>query len=61
MRTNLAPNGALCLHPYLWGVIHEYSYKHALENNHKCCFIVTWLKLEEHTLLLYIEWANTVY
>ena len=40
MRTNFALNGALCLHPYLRGVIYEYYYKHSLENNRKCCFVI---------------------
>ena len=43
MRTNLASNGALCLHPYLWGVIYEYYHKHSLENNRKFCFIIIYI------------------
>ena len=38
MRTNLASNGALCLHHL--GAIYEYYYKHSLGNNRKCCFII---------------------
>ena len=40
MRTNLASNDALCLHPYLSRVIYEYYSKHSSENNRKCCFII---------------------
>ena len=43
MVTNLASNGALCLHPYLRRVIYEYYYKHSLENNRKCCFIIIYI------------------
>ena len=46
MRTNIASNGAPCLHPYLSEVIYQYYYKHTLENNRKRCFVIIWLKLE---------------
>ena len=40
MRTNIAYNGAPCLHPYLSEVIYQYYYKHTLENNRKRCFVI---------------------
>ena len=58
MRTNLASNGTLCLHPHLRGVFYEYYYKHTLENNRKCCFIIISLKLEVCTYLAIIYRMN---